>query len=229
MEEIRKNTEREETLLNIKFQLPILMHIMFILFILTFVLFAIMLYSPYYYGDTIMFAVIAVIMAGLYIASCLGVRSNECVVTNKVIKGRQFVIFGYKKFSYRLDSISDITSSNILGISSIKITFNQGYVNVNGKNKPFIIAYVSQYSQVIEKLNRILESVRNDKDVQVSLSLKQTEALNNIASSIGNQKNENPQNIYTLDSIKQLKNLLDEGLISQEEYEKKKKDLLERL
>lgn len=222
MEEARKNTEKEEILLNIEFQVPISVHILFILFILTSIILAFVLHSPY------LFIICSLILICLYISLCLGVIFNECVVTNKVIRGRKFVLFGYKKFSYRLDSISDITSINVLGLNSVKITFNQGYLNVNGKNKPFTISYISQYNHVIEKLNQILENVKNDKDVQVSLSLKQTEALNNIASSIDNQKKEISKNVNALDSIRELKNMVDEGLITQEEYEKKKKDLLER-
>lgn len=221
MEEARKNTEKEEILLNIEFQVPISVHILFILFILTSIILAFVLHSPY------LFIICSLILICLYISLCLGVIFNECVVTNKVIRGRKFVLFGYKKFSYRFDSISDISSINVLELNSIKITFNQGYLNV-GKNKPFIISYISQYNHVIEKLNQILENVKNDKDVQVSLSLKQTEALNNIASSIDNQKKEISKNVNALDSIRELKNMVDEGLITQEEYEKKKKDLLER-
>lgn len=221
MEEARKNTEKEEILLNIEFQVPISVHILFILFILTSIILAFVLYSPY------LFIICSLIIICLYISLCFGVIFNECVVTNKVIRGRKFILFGYKKFSYRLDSISDISSINVLGLNSIKITFNQGYLNV-GKNKPFIISYISQYNYVIEKLNKVLENVKNDKDVQVSLSLKQTEALNNIASSIDNQKKEISKNVNALDSIRELKNMVDEGLITQEEYEKKKKDLLER-
>lgn len=229
MDEIRKNNENEDILLNIKFQVPIILHIIMGLFILIFIIFAIVLYSPYFYEDTIMFCILSVVLIILYIAICLGVRLNECIVTNKVVKGRQFIIFGYKKFSYRLDSISDIQSSNILGLNCIKLTFNQGYINVSGKNKPFRIVNVAQYDTVIEKLNKILENVKNDKDVEVSLSLKQTEALNNIASSIGNKKEDNFQSNNASNSIRQLKTLLDDGLITQEEYEKKRKDLLEHL
>ena len=230
MEEIRKNTDKENILLDIKFKFPLFIHITNILILLCLFTLTIFLTITTETDLTtkIYLWLISSIYLIVYIVLSIGIRFNRCYLTNKVIQGRKFILIGFRNFSFRLDMISNIETNNILGINGLKGGVTQGYISENNK-KPFVLNFVDDYTNVIKILNNILKSVKNDKDVATSLSVKQTEALNNIASAINTKKNNETTAINTITSIKQLKELYDAKIITQEEYEKKKKDLLEKL
>ena len=120
--------------------------------------------------------------------------------------------------------IDGVESQNIAGINGIKIKFTQGYVNSTGGDKTLKIENVKNIDEVLAQLNKIISRIRNDKDVAADLSLKQSQAINNIATSIASNK----QSVDIVNSLSQLKRLLDEKVISSEEYEKKRKELLEK-
>ena len=120
--------------------------------------------------------------------------------------------------------IDGVESQNIAGINGIKIKFTQGYVNSTGGDKTLKIENVKNIDEILAQLNKIISSIRNDKDVAADLSLKQSQAINNIATSIASNK----QSVDIVNSLSQLKRLLDEKVISSEECEKKRKELLEK-
>lgn len=226
MEEKRINKEEEKELLRINFKLPIFYHILYcissIMFLISAISFTGLKEIEVYCWIFFAFCLIS------YIVLYFGVRNNTCTVTNKMIKGRQFIIFGYKSYSYRFDTISDIQASNILGLNSIRINFTQGYLD-NGKKEYRYINFVANYQTVLNQLNSILAKVKSDKDVSTLLSINQTEALNNIALSMKSGSTIDNKETDFATSITRLKNMLDDGIISQEEFEELKKKILEKI
>lgn len=216
MEEIRKSREEEQTILSAKFRLPIILHILMPLSILMCIIMI---------TFTLMteFIVITIILSLLYILLWMGIRRNRFEITNKVIKGRYFILFGYKYYSYRLDMIDNVQTSNVLGLNQIKIQFTQGY---QGKDQNTVcINNIADFQKIAEELNKIIANVRNDKDVQTELSLKHTQAIESIGSAILNKQDNSKEKDYIYE-LKQLKELLDGGVITKEEFENKKKNLL---
>ncbi len=217
MEEIRMNKTEEKILLEMRFQIPLILHILAPIAIVLATFLAV------FTGISEVWAFV-VIVAVIYIVLCIGIHNEKCIITDKKIKGRKFIFFGYKSYNLRLDMIDGVESQNIAGINGIKIKFTQGYVNSTGGDKTLKIENVKNIDEVLAQLNKIISSIRNDKDVAADLSLKQSQAINNIATSIASNK----QSVDIVNSLSQLKRLLNEKVISSEEYEKKRKELLEK-
>ena len=232
MEDIRIAEDEEQKLLHIKFTMPWFLHMIFILGCLVMLVCAILMTQPPIIGEIVaLYWILFVFFLVVYIAYLFGIKHQEFVVTDKMIRGNQFILFGYKRYGFRFDTISNVEAKNVFGVNNIRLTFTQGYTSLERNGKCYYdLKCVADYEYVIEKLNQILSKVKNDKDVSSKLALKQTEALNNIASSMKNvPENNSRNNEDVVESIKKLKELLDSGIITQQEFEEKKKKLLEKI
>ena len=113
----------------------------------------------------------------------------------------------------------------------IGIEYRKPTIMVNGYIK-FIIAGVQETHQNMGKLNAIALNVSRDPNALILRAFnkevpKKSEEINNyILEKIQKQKTSNTNNISSADEIMKFKELLDQGIITQEEFEKKKKELL---
>ena len=237
MNEIRKNNEKEQTLLVINFKMPKLIIFLYIVSIICFLLAGV---------------VPGIILLIIFIAHCNKVRNYYCRITNKKIEGRTGFLGG-KNFSYRLDMIDSVETSEVLGNKSLRLNFSKGkqqqmvVVVNNGFNNNyqngnfFNISWVDNIYQAYSVLSKLLANIKNDKDVKVDIEMKKIKAEENKAdafvkiaeSLLANKTESSPSNKTESkgeeDYIRQVERLFElkeKGIITEEEYNEKKKKLL---
>lgn len=203
-------------------------------------------YSSSSYGDILFFSgVMSLTILLMFIAWMVGIKKSSCIVTNKRIYGVTSIFIAKKKYSYRLDEIDNVETVSSLGIHGLALNFSQGHgpqgivrynrgvTTVSGAGT-FKITNIANIDEVYEKLSDLLTSVKNDKDLMVDIEMSKVQAENrkatafeNMASNMGGttptKTNNNPTYI---EELKGLKELLDAGIISETEFEEKKKNLL---
>lgn len=166
-------------------------------------------------------------------------------MTNKRIYGVTSIFIAKKKYSYRLDEIDNVETVSSLGIHGLVLNFSQGHgpqgvvrynrgvTTVSGAGT-FKITNIANIDEVYEKLSDLLTSVKNDKDLMVDIEMSKVQAENrkatafeNMASNMGGTTTTKTNNNPTyIEELKGLKELLDAGIISETEFEEKKKNLL---
>lgn len=116
---------------------------------------------------------------------------------------------------------------------STPITYGKGAALANEKNL-FSVCFLANYEEVYQKLSDLLCSIKNDKDLKMDIEMSKIEAENRkavafekMASNIGGTMPQKENDTDYIKQLKGLKELLDEGVISQEEFEEKKKQLLQ--
>ena len=248
MHQIRKNDEKEETVVSAKFKVPVFLIIPFV-----FALFLVSVLLLCGFGlddvDLIVYPLIVlVILIIIFALACAGIKKSSCIVTNKMIKGVKSMVFAKKIYSYRLDEIDNVEITSVLGVHSLNLHFSQGSAPAapirygrglspsvtRARSDLFVISCIKNYQEIYEKITELLASVKNAKDVKIDIEMskvdaenKKAEAFAAIAMNMGNRTGDNtrPTSDY-ITQIKELKELLDNGIITQEEFEKKKTDLL---
>lgn len=190
MEEIKKDDNEEEILLKVKFSLPLVLHAIFIFCLAVFVV-AIFFAASYYrylfvYTLSIFFTCLII-----YVVIICTTYFSECVVTNKEIKGKKFVLFGVKTYKYRFDLIYNIESVNLFGINNIVVKFSQGSVFEKVYRPKLVLQFVDNCDSVLKKLDNILTETKSDKNLITELALRQSQALSYIGDSILNSKRNN--------------------------------------
>ena len=254
MNEIRKNTEKEQEIVRATFKMPLITMIVYGAILLIFLIFFIAglstigktEYIPYLgeFDKTDYFMITLGLFGIIFTVLCFGLqffglKKSSCIVTDRVIKGVATIFFVKKSYSYRLDEIDNVELNSSLGEHYIKLNFSQG----NGRPAPvnygsgvwgstgnfFNIKYVENYQEVYDKLTETLLSVKNEKDLMVDLEMakiqvqkEQVQAISNLANV---NHNENSQSDY-LSQLEKLSELQKKGVITQEEFDKKRKELL---
>ncbi|MCH5351239.1 MAG: SHOCT domain-containing protein [Clostridiales bacterium] len=162
------------------------------------------------------------------------VKKNSCVITNKRIKGTACIFLGSfltsSTYSYRLDEINNVEIGSALGVHTLVLVFTQGV----GLRNVFRVSYISNYEEAYNKLTELLCTVKNDKDLYADIEAKKIEAENKQAAALerivntGNVEipSQSSSNADYITQLKGLKELLDTGIITQEEFDMKKKTLL---
>ena len=187
-----------------------------------------------------------VVLVPILIAWMVGIKKSKCVVTNKRIYGVTSIFIARKQYSYRLDEIESVETVSTLGINGLALNFSQGYgpqgnvrynrgvATVSGAGV-FKINFIADVDEVYSKLSQLLTSVKNDKDLMVDIEMSKIEAENrkaaafeNIATNINGNSTTKQQNVSSnyIEELKQLKSLLDAGILSEEEFNEKKKQIL---
>ena len=182
-----------------------------------------------------------------FIIRLASIRKCNLVVTNKRIYGTMFNILTRKKYSYRLDEIENVEETSRLGIHGLLLNFSQGYgpqgtirfnrdvgtMNGVGVVK---ISYILNINEVYEKLSELITSVKNDKDLIVDIEMSKIDTENRKAAALekmstniydNNSLTTNKKSNY-IEELKGLKELLDSGVITEQEFEQKKKELLNK-
>lgn len=106
------------------------------------------------------------------------------------------------------------------------------------KNGTFVISFLKEESanELYQKISEEISNIKNDKDVQIELELrkneieeKKTEAFVAMAQNISgeNGKNTNNGDDY-IAQIERLNKLKENGIITEDEFQKKKKELLSK-
>lgn len=150
------------------------------------------------------------------------------------------MIDGVKKnaFSHRLDMIDDVRLSATAlghGDSTLTILFSKG--NDRGSVQQVLtLKYVENSKEVYEALSGYIAAIKTDKNLHTDIEMKrigaqeiQAKAFEKIATGITYPQNilkSNQNNMSYIEEIKNLKVLLDEGIITKEEFEQKKLQLL---
>ena len=173
-------------------------------------------------------------------------RQSEFIVSNKVVRGKIVGIFARKNYNYRLDEIENIEVVSLLGVNSLALQFSNGANNGNtpvvyrngqqfmmGANV-FRISCLVDIQEIYEKLSELLKNVKNDKEVAVEIEMKKLAVEERKAKafetfSIGQKNDDVGSNNDDLSKLERLAQMKKSGLISNEEYEAKKEELLRRI
>lgn len=193
MEEIRINNDEENILLKIKFQLPPILHGIFIFLIaINFIALFLVIETPaliWSVAGSLLFVALVYILMG-----CT-VFFSECIITDKEIMGKQFFIFGMKTYHYKFDLIYSIESVKWFGlVNNIVIKFSQGSIFEKIVRPKLVLNFVDDCDKVQKKLKNILDSVKSDKNLFTSLANQQSQALAYIGDSIQSANNSKKNN-----------------------------------
>lgn len=238
MDEIRMEKNDEKLVIKARFKYPAIIVACFVVLLIV----------------TLVFGVICLILkeSMLPIFSCIPIyiiclvfiihanRYRNCmlVVTNRRIYGTS--IDGVKKnaSSHRLDTIDDVRLSTTAlghGDNKLIVVFSKG--NDRGSSQQVLtFQYVKNGKEVYEALSKYIASIKTDKNLHTDIEMKrigaqeiQAKAFEKIATGITNPQNKlksNQNNMSYIEEIKNLKGLLDDGIIAEEEFEQKKLQLL---
>lgn len=251
MNDIRLNKEQEKDIVMAKFKVPAL-HIGFFVYCIinaVISLIAGIISIVFNFNTTTIFVIaltIFIFLISIFLLSIIGIKKSSCVITNKRIYGVTSIFIIRKKFSYRLDEIDNIETISIFGIHGLALNFSQGHgpkgvtiykrgiATVSGAGI-FRITNIANVDEVYDKLSNLLTSIKNDKDLMVDIEMSKIDAENRKAAAFENMANNfgtNPatkvqsNNPTYIEELKGLKQLLDSGVISEEEFNEKKKNLL---
>ena len=248
MNEIRKNKDEEIAIIKVTCKIPtstLVGYIIFNLLALGLLIYTITLrINKDSVGNDVLLTINAILFVWfiiISILSILAIKKTTCTLTNKRIYGIKATGISSKSFSYRLDMIDEVEINKHLDRQQLVLKFLQGNnadANINKtiatNDKTFTIEYIENSEQVFEELSKALNSIKNDKDLMVDIEMekigvqdKQADAFAKIAENISTKQ---PNHTETKDDyisqLQRLKQLLDAGVITQQEFDEKKKALL---
>lgn len=246
MNEIRKNTEKEERVVSGYCKMPKTYMALYIIFLVSFLVLAIIFIIVSVAIGVFMILVFGTTLL-LFILHYKSIKKSHVIVTNKRVYGVTARFLFTKNFSYRLDQIDNVEFRNFIGLNSISINFNQGYQNntpmrygVNTAMRTancFVFNYLVNGSAVYNKLNELLTSVKNERDLKTDIEMKKIEVEEKKAEALMNAfVNKAPavatpteeKKLNYIEELKELKTLLDSNIISEEEFNIKKQELLNK-
>lgn len=200
----------------------------------------------------IFFAVALLILMVYETLKLIAIKKSKLVVTNKRIHGTYSVLIARKNFSYRLDEIDNVEMYSSLGRHILCLQFTQGhgptfqattYVNgvpTSGGYNVLKMANLKNYVEVYDTLNGLVCSRKNLVDLQTDIEMekikaenRKADALENAARNLGagvvagNAAKSSSGETDYIQELKELKKLLDDGIITQQEFEQEKKEILD--
>lgn len=266
MNEIRKNAEKEETIVTAKFKMPTITKVILIYFICNAALYALACLIlaiiverdlESYIIQTSIGILLTAFLVILFIFSSKAIKSSSCTVTDKRIYGVTARFLSKRNFSYRMDMIDNVEVGSSLGLRTLVLHFRQdgaigqqanvqartggvGGMNAIGGNL-FVVNYLTEHSaqEVYENISKLLLSIKNDKDVQADLEMKKVEieekkaqAFMAMASNRGEGNGQGQINNQGgkdyIAQLKELNELKEQGILTEEEFKEKKKQLLSK-
>lgn len=244
MNKIRLNNEKEEILIKGVFGINKfykLFMIFFSIIISLFTIFLVVLYVLTGFAEFLGVSAIILLLEILMWLPIKKVKQSEFFVTNKVVKGKTVGVFVKKLYSYRLDEIENIDTTSVLGMHSLILNFSQGKVvdkavsnaRLSDQGKTFGITNLINLQEVYEGLTALLTKVKNEKDVAIDIEIKRieteekkTEMMSKLAEGFTNKTIDINKQDDDISKIERLYKLREQGIITQEEFDKKKKELL---
>lgn len=194
----------------------------------------------------IILGIVFIVVNVFGILSLVGIHKSELEVTNKTISGKVNVIISRKTFSYRLDEIDNVEMNSTLGQHTLMINFSQGNgpsgtpiysngVQVTSGAGCLRITNLKNYIEIYEALNNLIKQVKNKVDVDIDLKKssiaaenRKADALEKMATGATAVSSESPKSSTSyIEELKELKKLLDDGIITQEEFDQEKKEILD--
>lgn len=234
MNEIRKNTQAENTIATGNCRIPVVYILSYLLFIILSLIVAIIGFSA---GDAAtivgwLFLIIMIVLCLAFVIHIFVIKASHVILTNKRIHGVRWELISRKDFSYRLDQIDSVDlHTSIWGIRTLSVKFNQGYQN----SVPirFSLRYIVG-TDFYESLNRALSSVKNERDLKTDIEMKKIEVesrkadiLEDVLASKTVAPAVVPQTKKTyIDELRDLKKLHDDQIITDEEFNKRKEEIL---
>lgn len=249
MNDIRINKEQEEEIVRARFRIPLTVIVLFVciaFYTLLLLIGGILLFNSDYDSDSsydlfVFLGAMSLATLAMFIAWMFGIKKSSCIVTNKRIYGVTSIFIAKKKYSYRLDEIENIETVSSLGIHGLTLNFSQGHgpqgvvrynrgVSTVSGAGTFRITNIANIDEVYEKLSDLLTSVKNENDLMVDIEMSKVQAENRKAAALESMAGTTPtktnNNTTYIEELKGLKELLDAGIISEVEFEEKKKNLL---
>ena len=250
MNDIRNNTEEEKVLATAEIKAPAFL-IVFTILGFTFALLFIIVGFAIDLGDDggftgIFIATLGFLLIPIAVIMVLGtsaIKHCRCEVTNKRIKGVTTNFIIKKTYSYRLDEIDNVEITKFLGINALALNFNQGHgpsaqitygrgTTGMAAANTFRVSFIANAEVLYERLSELLTSLKNHEDVMVDIEMKKVEAANKQAEAIakmasGTSGKQSSSGSY-IEELKELKTLLDNEIITQEEFNQKKTELLSK-
>lgn len=257
MNDIRKNTEQETEIVSAKFKIPVIFKVFFIMETIYCLLCLSLVFILFSDGGCFKsggfesgFALTCLLIVWIVLLfNIIGIKRSICIVTNKRIYGTIKIVIITKKFSYRLDEVDNVEVTSTLGVQALVLNFSQGHgpqgtitykrgtATVRGAGT-FRIGCLANADEMYNKLSELIVSVKNDKDLMVDIEMekigtedRKAAAFEQIANNIGEKSSHSATQSNSDDYIKELKGLkelLDDGIITKEEFEARKKKLLSR-
>lgn len=251
MNDIRKNTEEEKTLITARFKVPAVITVFMIISFVNAALFFIdgiviaATSEKDVFGGAFMISIFFLIIAIIMVVGSNAIKHCRCQITNKRIKGVTTNFIGKKTYSYRLDEIDNVEVTRFFGVSALALNFTQGHgpqnqqvtyhrgVTTVSASNTFRLSYIANAEELYEKASELLTSLKNHEDVMVDIEMekvkaanKQAEAIEKLATGSVKPSDSTPTSGSYIEELKQLKELLDNGIITQEEFDIKKAELL---
>lgn len=143
----------------------------------------------------------------IYWVTSLGYKNVSWIITNKGLTQINHKN-GYKNF---------IPTNQISSVSHVKETVTVITIDAN---RPMSLAFLKNASELKKSLDDLIYKTEKRKEVVVIENKSQAEAPIPVEKINSTSKN------TSIEEIKQFKELLDTGIITQEEFDKKKKELL---
>ena len=240
MNEFRRNTAEEKEIVRARFKVPIFLKVILGILIVQCIIFT---FNFEMFIVVFGFSIIPILALIIVI---IGIKKSSCIVTDKRIKGVTNFFIAKKKYSYRLDEIDNVETISTMGIHGLALNFTQGHgpqgrviynrgiATVNGAGT-FRITNIKNIDEVYEKLSDLITSVKNDKDLMVDIEMSKIEAENrkanafeSMAKGFGGAQNGTEQSSNFIKELKDLKELLDAGVLTPQEFEQKKKEMLNK-
>lgn len=253
MNDIRLNKEEEKTILYAQFKVPIIFYLPLIIFLIISIWVGVVFgktpvvdAEKFEYMEVFdagnffkVFFLVFILTGGMYsifflIPSVLAIKNTTMRVTNKRVVGSNCFFFIKGAYAHRLDMINNISRTTVLGIECISFEITQGN---RLPPKKLSVAFLANAYTVYSNLNQLLTSVKNDKDLETDIQMKKIEADNKKADALEHIAQSVIQNTQTpaiepsisyLQELKELHELKENGIITQEEFEEKKKEVLKK-
>lgn len=253
MNDIRKNSEEEKTLITARFKVPAIITVFMInlfvdaalLFIIGIVIAAISEKDVSDGAFAIAMGIVILIIAIIMVIGSNAIKHCRCEITNKRIKGVTTNFISKKTYSYRLDEIDNVEVTRFFGVSALALNFTQGHgpqnqqvtyhrgITTVSASNTFRLSYIANAEELYEKASELLTSLKNHEDVMIDIEMKKVEAVNKqaeaiekLASGSAEPTPSAPTPGSYIEELKQLKELLDAGIINQDEFDYKKAELL---
>lgn len=244
MNDIRKDVEEEKELVTGRCKMPKLFLIIYIV-LLVFNGFGsisglVLMFMGEFIG--LYLVLLEAIIVVVFLLHYKSIKASYITVTNKRIHGVYSRFLSKNQFSYKLDMIDNISTSESLSINTLIVNFNQGYqinqpvnythnMRLANSSNTFRFNYLIGY-KVYKELENLLLNIKNERDLKVDIEMKKINVEERKASAfenMSNSLNSNSTKAVTrdyIDEIKELKSFLDQGIITQEEFDRKKDELL---
>lgn len=167
------------------------------------------------------FGLLAIFFLPVFIIRAKNIRKCYIKITNQRVFGTNISLVNTYEFSYSLKSISSIKYRKFFGVETIIIKFGNGKSPTIESLDEFLIGgfafqFLVNGREVYEKL----------EDAIINNNVKEDISLGKSGLPIKSDESSAKEDLAYINEIRALKGLLDEGIITNQEFEEKKKELL---